>query len=72
MTENEDLIQRITKLETKLEAIEQKTDCNSTTLKEIKETHLRLKTIIGSIFFVFTCIWAVITTFKEYILGWFR
>jgi hypothetical protein len=52
----------------KLMTIQIKT--NGDILRELQDTHTRMKTLIGAVSLVVSGIWLVLTTFKETLISW--
>lgn len=68
--QDSEAVERLTFLEVKVEAVEKKLDTQSVLLQDLKETNLKVKTIVGAVTFVISGLWLVLSTFKETAIHW--
>lgn len=65
-----DFSERLGVVEHRVGLLEDYTKENKVLLEEIRETSIKMKTLVGAITFVVSGLWLVLSTFKETIVHW--
>lgn len=61
---------RLAVIEEQIKNMHTQIKTNSDILKDLQDTHTKMKTLIGAISVVISGIWLVLTTFKETVISW--